>query len=362
MSIRNCLKTFFKQVHPDLLSHAPVEARSANTRAVQELNAYIDRLESPDPETYPTVARELRFFKRAVSRCGKPLPTMRPCSVSLPSIAPGADFFEKESIAVRVIATLEKAIAEDATLFSKKPDHIRKVEPIISSPTDSARKSLNDLWQEETKELQIKLALFESDDLQTARREAAKRFAYQTQISRLSRKYSSIKNPRVRNMKLSMIQEKAKKTVLDKFGPDKLKPYAEEMEVQVACKNKLDFEPGVDRTRDKARVIESGYHPDLVFFAPDLNEAERATGIKKVCGIGLSKEEDLWLLENVWKVMRSGDPAVPIVLGRSYSVTLGQGFITIPFDFVNEALVDFLEEHLDTVRLERAKLIKEARI
>jgi hypothetical protein len=108
----------------------------------------------------------------------------------------------------------------------------------------------------------------------------------------------------------------------------------------------------------KIRVIESGFHPDLVFFAPDLSNEEREEGIGRVCGVNLIKESDSWLLENVWKAVRKDrTPSVPIVLSHSFQANTEGGCLEIPYDFDLEKLCDFLEDNLELVRDARRQLL-----
>ena len=344
-SIRKCLKTFFKAAHPDVLSHAAPEARAVNTRALQELNAYIDRLESAEQDISPTLSKDLHFFRKVTTKSGKTLTAVRPCLVKLPSIPPGADFFAKENITVKLIFDLEQAVSSESNMFSRRAPFAEFVEPIIASRSShgEAREKFAELWEVQTKQIQTKLAL--EEDLPAARRKAAKKAVFNAHVIRLTRKYESIKNPRIRRMKLASIKEKSLKHVNEKFGHDPLLQFKEESDQSAS--NKLD-------------IISIGYHPDLVFFDPSLSQSERAEGINVVQGGLLKCKEDRWLLENVWKVMRSGDIPVPIVLGRLFSADTTKGLVTVPYNFVLTELVDFLEDNLDDVRAHRSKLIKDA--
>lgn len=344
-SIRKCLTGFFKAVHPDMLGKVPQEAISVNTRAIQELNAYIDRLEAEESENYPTVAKDLSFFKKSIGRSGQELQVLKHCSVKLNSIPPGCDFLQKEALSVKLIHDLETVIANKDTLFKSNPALFEEIEPIISRPGHS-REALNDLWNRETKNEQINMALYESEDLAEAKRNAYQNYVRLTVTQKLTCKYSKIKNGRIRRMKLAMVDDKASAEVDRRCIPSEKKVYPDE----------------ADQIEDKVRVIKTGYHPDLVFFDPDLDQDERREGMRRLCGINLIKDEDIWLLENVWKVMRTGACPVPIVLGKSYSAVSSKGFVTIKYDFDLGELVDFLEENLQVVRDTREAILREAKI
>ena len=344
-SIRKCLTGFFKAVHPDMLGKVPTEAINLNTRAIQELNAYIDRLEAEESENYPTVAKDIGFFKKSVGRSGEELKVLKLCSVKLHSIPPGSDFLQKEAISVRLIRDLEAVVTYADTLFKSTPALFEEIEPIITRPGNS-RKALDDLWDRETKKVQINMALYESDDLSQAKRDAFKRFVKESVTQKLTRKYSKIKNGRIRRMKLGMVKEKADAEVARKCAPEEPKVYADE----------------TDEIEEKVRVIKTGYHPDLVFFDPDLGSEDRKEGMRRLCGMNLTKDEDVWLLENVWKVMRTGSCPVPIVLGRDYSAVSSKGFVTIKYDFELNDIVDFLEEHLQQVRDTREAILRDGKL
>jgi Domain of unknown function (DUF4460) len=345
-SIRKCLTGFFKAVHPDVLGKVPDEARQINTRAVQELNAYIDRLEASETENYPTVARDVGFFKKSFGRSGRELPVLKHCTVRLHSIPPGTDFLQKEAISIRLIRDLELLINSTDTLFKSIPTMHETIEPIITRP-GQVRKDLNDLWERETRHEQIKMALFETEDLPSAKREAYARYVRETVTQRLTHKYSKIGTTRIRKMKLAKVAEKSDAEVFKRCIPVDKKVYVDEQEAEV---------------HQKAKVLHTGYHPDLVFFDPSLTDDQRNEGMQRVCGMHLAKEEDTWLLENVWKVMRTGSIPVPVVLGNTYSIESSKGFVTIKHDFDLTDLVDFLEEHLQRVRDEREILLREAKI
>jgi hypothetical protein len=108
----------------------------------------------------------------------------------------------------------------------------------------------------------------------------------------------------------------------------------------------------------KLRLVRTGFHPDLVFFDPSLSEDERREGIENVCGLSLEKEEDVWLLENLWKAVRSyRPPPVPIVLSHGWKTSMDGGFIEIPCNFSPDELANFLEDNLESVRERRKELI-----
>jgi hypothetical protein len=246
-SIRRCLAGFFKAVHPDVLgSKVPDEARQINTRAIQELNAYIDRLEANDVENYPTVARDIGFFKKTTGRSGRELPILKHCTMKLQSIPPGSDPFQKEAISIRLIRDLESLVQTQDTLFQPKPALHETIEPIISR-LGKARRELSDLWEQETRHERLKLALFDSDDLPSAKREAYRQYVHDKTLNKLTNQYSKIKSNKIRRAQMAKIEAKLQAEIERKCAPEQPRVYVDEVE-------------------EKARVLSSGYHPDLVFF------------------------------------------------------------------------------------------------
>lgn len=330
-SIRRLIRGFYKLVHPDLLVGSAQEAIECNARSLQEMNAYIDRLESTESVPAPFVARILQFFKPPINRNGEILHgSLRICQVNLSSIPPSADILDKEEISVRLIRDIEKLL-EYQPMFSSKLEEQELIEPILARPSKSetVRSELDKIWEREALVQEMKSSIFGSiDDHLSQRREYSSIIIY----NKLVRKYSKIKNKKKREGKLENLEAEVK-LKLDE-NPQW---------------SSLDFLDTRDNAndREKIKVIEAGFHPDLVFFEPSLTDFEREEGISRVCGVNLSADSDLWLLENIWKAVRlDKQPAVPIVLGREFVSEDSSGYIRIPYNFILADLVDFLEMHL----------------
>lgn len=319
-----------------------------NGKSLKELNAYVDRIEGADIVQSPFVGRKLQFFVPVVNKKKERVPGMaRPVIVELPTVGPSADMLEKEEAAVALVGSVETCMNTQDIRFSwKSVPTVASVEPIIRSTSRSnksvpdVRRSLDQIWKQELFDTSSKQGIFHTEQsAKTARFHEYKSIQIH---NKLLAKYMSIKNPRKRAMRIEGIPLEV----------------AESMDELV----KEDLPEKV--TSDGAtrlRIIESGFHPDLVFFSPSITPSEQQEGLHRVCGANLSIESDTWLLENLWKAVRSSEyPPVPIVLGESYSADLAGGYLSIPFDFTLQPdLVDFLEENLDTVRAERRKLLEE---
>jgi hypothetical protein len=155
--------------------------------------------------------------------------------------------------------------------------------------------------------------------------------------NKLVSKYTKIKNTRIRNKRLARVGEEVDEALAPQLHEDST----------VTSESIGDV---------KVRLVETGFHPDLVFFNPSLSETEREVGIEHICGFGLEKEEDIWLLENLWRAVRwFRPPPVPIVLSHSWKAD--EGYLEIPFDFTLPQLTDFLEDNLETVRNRRKELL-----
>lgn len=339
-AIRRVIRQFYRLVHPDLMSGSPPEAISCNSRSLQELNAYIDRLESIDVQRAPFVSRKIQFFKPLVSSSGKIFPSsLRPCTVVLPSISPSADLLEKEDLSVQLIHQIEMAM-ESQRMFSNKSSMEVEIEPIVSSGSSkSTRSELRKIWDAEALRENIKDSIFHAID---ERMSQYKDYQSIRIYNKLFKKYSKIKNTRRRLKRFANIESEVEETLKEKNISSSL--------------DVVDFEDPEVET--KVRIIESGFHPDLVFFDPSLTEEERETGIARICGVNLSEESDLWLLENIWKAVRlEQPPAVPVVLARDFKQNLDGGCLEIPFEFELAQLVAFLEENLETTRQARKQLL-----
>jgi hypothetical protein len=340
-AIKRVIRRFYRLVHPDLMAGSAQEAVACNSKALQELNSYIDRLESSDNVKAPFVGRTINLFKPMINRKGEIIrASLRPCSVTLPSISPGADMLEKENLSVDLIRQIEAAMGREE-LFSSKSSETQEIEPIVrSSPSNrSARSELQKVWKNEALRSEIKDSIYSSiDERMSQYREYQSIQIY----NKLFKKYSKMKNAKRRAKRMSSIES--------------------EVEDALKHKNISSSLDAVDTSPDaeiKIRIIESGFHPDLVFFASDLTEDQKETGIGQVCGVNLTSEADSWLLENVWRAVRKDrSPPVPIVLTTSgFKADVQGGFLEIPFDFLLSDLVDFLEDNLEDVREARKQLL-----
>ena len=343
-AIKRVIRQFYRLVHPDLMSNSPPEALNCNSKSLQELNAYIDRLESRDYTNAPFVSRSIQFFKPLLNRSGKPIyGTLRACHINLASISPSADMLEKEDLSVQLIHEIESAMQSEK-MFSNRSAQGVVIEPIIrsaASSQSSVRNELQKIWDDEALSNRIKDSIFSSvDDRLSQYKE------YQSiQIhNKLLRKYSRIKNPKRRNKRLESIPDEVEESL-------RKKELASSLDV-------LDVREADPTAEIKVRIIESGFHPDLVFFDPSLTPEEKEIGISRICGVNLVEEPDLWLLENIWRtVRRDQPPPVPVVLSRQYRGILEGGFLEIPFEFELDALVEFLEINLESVRDARRTLL-----
>ncbi|CEM36233.1 unnamed protein product [Vitrella brassicaformis CCMP3155] len=343
---------FFKQIHPDLTPHFPFEAKSINQKSLAELNAYIDHLDrrpsrppSLSPLQHvepPVVTRTLSFFKAYRTRRGRLLPgRVQQFRMVLPTIPPGASVIDRDHIAAVLIRDLEVALSEGGGPFVSEP----QPSPLFT-PKNFQRDELTRLWERQTEDAMKKQAVYQVDE-KYQRRMLWQRWFFHKYQNQLLRKAISTKNTRRRKKKLAAVNEQAMTKVRAKFGDD---PETPPEDVQAHL--------------DRVRIIESGYHPDLVFVQPGLSPEHRKEGIRRVCGLNLTKESDVWLLENMWKAMREDRVAVPLIIGPkdSYATSETHGFITIPYDFDVWALADFLEEHLEDARDARAQEVGGLRI
>lgn len=340
-AIRRTIRQFYRLVHPDLMSGSPLEAVNCNSRSLQELNAYIDRLESSESLKAPFVARRIQFFKPLMSSSGKVLNgTLRPCNIVLLSITPSADMLEREDLSVQLIHQIELAMQGERMFSNKSPAQV-EIEPIISpsSSSSSSRAELQKIWDAEALRENIKDSIFGSID---ERMSQYKDYQSIRIYNKLFKKYSKIKNTERRERRMSNIDAEVEEALKEKNIGSAL--------------DALDYnEPEHDT---KVRIIETGFHPDLVFFDSSLTEEQRETGIARICGVNLSEESDLWLLENIWKAVRlEHPPAVPVVLSHGFGANLEGGCLEIPFDFSLPSLVEFLEENLEPVRKARKHLL-----
>ena len=327
---------------------APPEAVECNARSLQELNAYIDRLESLQSVTAPFVARAVVFFNPVLNRKGERVTgRVRPCTVSLESIPPSADLLEKEEISIDLIRRIELSMTPER-MFRAASRESEDIEPIIKSSSrdssSSVRSELNKIFDAEAHNSQLRDSIFGAVD---DRLSQYRNYQSINIYNKLMKKYLKVKNFKRRQKRMSNIEEQV-----------------EELLQQKNVGSSLDMiDASIDPSDEaKIKVIESGFHPDLVFFDPSLTADQREEGIARVCGINLSAESDSWLLENVWKVVRKDkSPSVPIVLSVAYKANPEGGCLEIPFDFQLTELVDFLEDNLEPVRDSRRQLLADFR-
>lgn len=342
-AIKKLIRRFYRLVHPDLMAGCPQEAVQCNSKSLQELNAYIDRLESPDPVKAPFAGRTIQFFRPLVNRKGAEISgSLKPCSLSLPSISPSADMLEKESVSVELIRQVERAIVNEALFSSKSPDS-QKIEPIIQSgpSTSSVRSELRKVWEQEALDESIKDSIYGAiDDRMSQYREYQSINIY----NKLFKKVAKIKNAKRRTKRIGELEAKVEEILKEKQISSSI--------------DMVDVSHDEPDATTKISVIESGFHPDLVFFDRELTDEEREEGISRVCGVNLESDSDPWLLENVWKaVRRDRKPPVPIVLSKNFMANKEGGYLEIPFDFNLTELVDFLEDNLESVRDCRKQLL-----
>ncbi|CAJ1356767.1 unnamed protein product [Effrenium voratum] len=229
--------------------------------------------------------------------------------------------------AAQLLRGAELALEEG--LFSERPEV-----PSLFSQPGASRAAFDKLWWQQTQEELVREAIHGPDDekvkLHMAKRVFACKYAHQ-----LMRRFLRIKNTKKRKLRIAQLDELVQSKVAEKFqGTERAAP----------------TKHGLDEREDPVRVLQGGFHPDLVFLKPGLAENQRREAIRRVCGMNLASDADFWLLENLWKAMRSVPPPVPIVIAESEYRAHGSGFIQLPFDFTVPRLCDFLEEHLDAAR------------
>lgn len=321
----------------------PTEAIECNARSLQELNAYIDRLESPESVAAPFVSRTVQFFKPFVNRKGETVrESLKLCPVTLFSIPPSADLLEREEIATQLIRGIEQ-LMEYKPMISSQSSEQQLIQPIINrkEKTLTVRSELDKIWEREALNEDLKSSIFGAIDKRLNDR---KEYSTILIYNKLMRKYAKLKNKRRRAKRLAGIEDEVNVKLKEKSIPSSL--------------DSLETQSSGENERVKVNIIEAGFHPDLVFFDPSLLDSEREEGISRICGINLSTESDLWLLENIWKVVRvEKQPSVPVVLGRDYDASRSGGFLRIPFNFILSELVDFLEDNLENIRESRRQLL-----
>eukprot|EP00435_Cladocopium_sp_Y103_P075932 s29_g69.t1 len=331
--LRRLMGDFIRAVHPDLSPEFPEEARRINQRSLAELNAFIDILEKDGPRPFddgPESAHELPFFRAFRTRLGRVVPQkVEPLSVTLPSLPAAAQEAEKEFAAAYLIRGAQVALESSSSTFSDRPDV-----PKLFTQKGAGRAAFDKLWWQQTQEELLRDALHGPDDAEV-RLHVAKRVFACKYASQLMRRYQRIKNNQRRKLRIAQLDEVVEAKIKEKF-------HSVEPSEEAAREE--------NEKKDPLRVLQGGFHPDLVFMAPGLSETQRREAIRRVCGMNLA-EADFWLLENLWKAMRSGPPPpVPLVIAEKDYKAHGSGFIQIPWDFSVSSLCDLLEEHLESTR------------
>ena len=203
----------------------------------------------------------------------------------------------------------------------------------------ASRKKLDEIWDQETRDTMFKDALYGPNEEEFKFRQRQDWFfhKYHAQILRKAHK---IQRNKYRRKSLSSAAERARSLAVAKCGSPP-QPTYETRELE-----------------EKVQVIEGGFHPDLVFMDKDLSDEQRRIAIRKMIGMGLDKESDFWLLENLWKALRNDPVPIPIVVrpGTEFGSS-DSGSIDIPYDFSISDLADFLEDNMDAVRTRRKKLL-----
>ncbi|CAE6911179.1 Ank2, partial [Symbiodinium sp. KB8] len=167
--------------------------------------------------------------------------------------------------------------------------------------------------------------------LHVAKRVFACKYGHQ-----LMRKYWRIKDKQKRKRRIANVDALVEAKVQERFP----KP---------ATPAELRMQADDEEAKNPVRVLQGGFHPDLVFVDPDLSAEHRREAIRRVCGMNLASDADFWLLENL-KAMRDKPPPVPLVIAESNYKAHPTGFIQVPWDFTVDGLCDILEEHLDATR------------
>eukprot|EP00403_Amphidinium_massartii_P024851 CAMPEP_0178387294 /NCGR_PEP_ID=MMETSP0689_2-20121128/9000_1 /TAXON_ID=160604 /ORGANISM="Amphidinium massartii, Strain CS-259" /LENGTH=434 /DNA_ID=CAMNT_0020007655 /DNA_START=152 /DNA_END=1452 /DNA_ORIENTATION=+ len=338
--VRRLMSDFIKQVHPDLTPQFPETARQVNQSSLGELNALIDKLEASRDlslEDGPEAGREIPFFRSYVTRAGRELPgRVLQLRLPLPALQVGASEDDREFAAVRLIRDAELVIERTAGGFSDQP----QVPPLFTQP-GAGRCAFDKLWWQQTREEMLRLSMEGPSEEELRRQALVKVFAEKYEY-RLLRRYTRIKNTRRRRLKLAKVESKVESLLEQRFGSEALKPIPEE---------ESEEEVLAEASKAAARLARMGFHPDLVFLVQGLDETKRREAVRRVCGMNLEKESDVWLLENLWKAMRESPPAVPLVVAHAdYRAHVDKGFVQVPYDFTVAGLCDLLEEWLDDVR------------
>eukprot|EP00921_Rhytidocystis_pertsovi_P014334 GHVQ01023268.1.p1 GENE.GHVQ01023268.1~~GHVQ01023268.1.p1 ORF type:complete len:332 (+),score=39.10 GHVQ01023268.1:335-1330(+) len=324
----------------------PDASRKVNHSSLGEFNAYIDCLDSTrtsdgKAQAVPFSGRSLCFFKQYKTSLGRIIPgRVQVFTVTLPSIRLDATYIEKEFIATRLIRDLQVAVELNTVAFQTRP-----TPPPLFSIGNVTKDNMEKLWDQNIHEAIEKSAVYQPHT-KYQRRIAQLRKSYKKVENRLLAKALKTRDKRTRRRRLQRLEDEATKILHQKFGPEPEKPPND-----------------VEEQKAKVRIIEGGYHPDLVFVHPSLSKEQKTEAMKHVCGANLKQQSDIWLLENIWKAMRKSETPVPIILSpeQNYCATDKTGFIVVPFNFDVWLLADFLEEKLEDVRIERHKMLQSLR-
>uniref|UniRef100_A0A0G4G3W9 DUF4460 domain-containing protein n=1 Tax=Chromera velia CCMP2878 TaxID=1169474 RepID=A0A0G4G3W9_9ALVE len=349
-SIRRMLRFFYREVHPDLTRSIPPEAANLNANSLAELNAYIDLLDSPLPLETPILPRNLQFFRQFVSRRGVKIPTrVQNFSVHLPGCGPDVSMEEKELMAARLIRNIQISISEDNRLLSSQAPV-----PLLFSGKEPLRERLQTLWEDEARNAELKAQLY-GPDAKTRKRIMAKKKCYDFWTRIYTAKCQKIKTSSKRKKRLAKVHDLAMSKVVARFGDEDKRDTG-------AGQGRLEEKEAEQRVRqEKARLIEAGFHPDLVFLDSQVTGEQREEALFRLCGGGLQKEADVWLLENILRELRRPPTPVPIVIGPGsgeFEASLDKAFLTVPFDFQVWDFADFLEQHIDDLRRAREKRLE----
>ncbi|CAE7239083.1 Ank2, partial [Symbiodinium microadriaticum] len=300
--VRRLLGGFIRVVHPDLSPDFPAEAKRINQRSLAELNAYIDALESGGRRPFeegPEVSRELPFFRALQTRLGRTVPHhVVPLHLEVPSLPAAASELDKEFAAAHLIRGAEVALQTPSSQFSDRP----AVAPLFTQK-GAGRAAFDKLWWQQTQEELVREAIHGPNDrevrLHVAKRVFACKYGHQ-----LMRKYWRIKDKQKRKRRIANVDALVEAKVQERFP----KP---------ATPAELRMQADDEEAKNPVRVLQGGFHPDLVFVDPDLSAEHRREAIRRVCGMNLASDADFWLLENLWKAMRDKPPPVPLVIAES---------------------------------------------
>ena len=321
--IRRLLRPFIARIHPDAI--VVPAAIPINTLALQELNAYVDKLEAESDSAAPVIGKSYRLFVRRSN--GR----LRPWTLDLPGIPPEADFLERREIGaslVRQVAALLEAV--DASI---QHPLAAKVAPLLSQP----REDWKTLVRREDQREQTHRLLYETETLPD-KRESYRKFL---QV-KLTLKYSKIKHTLTRKIKTQQVPKIVEEILSKRLDRDRSPLETAEAVTDTSKAHK-----------QQCRLAKHGYNPNFVFFARGLSASDRASGLANLAGETLTEEADVWLLENIFRVLREVEPSIPLVIGSKYGKSSEFGFLEIPWNFRLAQLAGFVDENIDQTRAQR---------